>query len=102
MSSDVAALFSFPHFELLGLPPARMHLVGLAIALSPPVLDIEHLNAKKFANAAKVLQQSLPVGLQGVPGSLTFPLWPNRVLSSALVPPVLSKGKEGARPFWQH
>lgn len=76
IAADVAALFSFPHFEFLALPPARMHLVGMAIAgIGPESLDINQLNAKKFADAACILADPCPIGLEGILGVLTFPLW---------------------------
>lgn len=76
VATEVAALFSFPHFEFLALPPARMHLVGLAIAgIGSDDLDVDQLNSKKFCNAASVLADPCPVGLEGILDSLTFPLW---------------------------
>jgi hypothetical protein len=76
LATEVATLFSFPHFDFLALPPARMHVVGLAIAgIGCDDLDVDQLNSKKFYDAASVLADPCPVGLEGILESLTFPLW---------------------------
>lgn len=76
MAAEVATFFSFPHFGFLTLPPARMHLVGLAIAgIRADVIDTDRLNARKFADAACILADPCPIGLEGILGALTFPLW---------------------------
>ena len=77
MAADIAELFEFPHFDFLALPPARMHLVGLAVAgIQADAIGAEQLNAKKWADAVSILADPYPIGLHGILASLTFPLWP--------------------------
>ncbi len=76
MAADIAGIFVYPHLDFLVLPPARMHLVGIALAgLSGDTIDIDCLKAKKFADAVAILADPSPIGLEGILSSLTFPMW---------------------------
>ncbi|KCZ93505.1 hypothetical protein [Hyphomonas johnsonii] len=77
MAADIAELFEFPHFDFLALSPARMHLIGIAVAgIHADAIDFEQLTAKRWIDAVRILADPYPIGLHGILASLTFPLWP--------------------------
>lgn len=75
-ADDLAQLFPFPHQMFFRLSPARMHLLGLALAGTPlDLIRVERLTARKWADAARMVADPPPVGLEGVLGAIDLPMW---------------------------
>lgn len=72
----IADVFPFPHLDLFGLPSARMHLLGLAVVcLDPTAIDRDRLFAKRWADAATLVADPAPTGLEGVLSAMALPIW---------------------------
>lgn len=75
-ADDVAELFPFPHHGFFDLSPARMHLLGLTLVSSRlDHIDIDRLTAVKFADAAVLLAEPTPTGIEGILSRMPLPMW---------------------------
>lgn len=75
-ADDVAELFPFPHHGFFELSPARMHLLGLVLVSSRlDQIDLARLTAVKWADAAALLADPAPTGIEGILSRMPLPLW---------------------------
>lgn len=75
-ADDVAEIFPFPHHCFFDLSPARMHLLGLALVSSRlDHIDLDRLAAVKWNDAAALLAEPAPTGIEGILSSMPLPLW---------------------------
>jgi hypothetical protein len=76
LADDIAALFPFPHHQFFELAPTRMHLLGMLIAGSnPDTIDLDRLRSLKWHDAAGMLADPSPAGLEGILASMALPAW---------------------------
>jgi len=75
-AEDVAELFPFPHHGFFELSPARMHLLGLTLVSSRlDHIDLDRLIAVKWADAAALLGEPVPTGIEGILSRMPLPMW---------------------------
>lgn len=75
-ADDLAELFPFPHHGFFELAPARMHLLGLALVSSRlDHIDLDRLEAMKWAEAAALLAEPAPTGIERILSRMPLPMW---------------------------
>jgi len=76
LADDIAAHFPFPHQPFFELAPARMHLLGMLITGSDPdVIEFDRLRSLKWHDAATLVADPYPNGLERILSSMPLPLW---------------------------
>lgn len=76
LAEDVAAYFPFPHQPFFELAPARMHLLGMLITGSDQeAIDYDLLRSLKWQEAATLIADPCPTGLERVLSSMPLPVW---------------------------
>lgn len=75
-AQDVASVLPFPHSVFFTLSPARIHLLGLAlIGIENSAIDPRVLTAKRWCEAAKVVADPGPIGIEGILAKMVLPMW---------------------------
>jgi len=75
-ADDVVELFPFPHHGFFDLSPARMHLLGLTlVSRRIDQIDLDRLWAVKWNDAAALLAEPVPTGIEGILSRMLLPLW---------------------------